>query len=413
MVKISKKALIFFILVLFFLFYVKFFYLINLPGRISNFVDQSYSGIFALIICLITLSISREKYKFKNWLLFFYLFLLLETLISVIRYPMQSFSDTMLYSSQYLILLLYIPLSASIKNDTDLKRIINLFALITIYISIMMLLQYRLYSLTGTVSMSALNNHFIQWSVSLKNGSLRVYHVMDGLSRISIILSFWLIINKRNILSIFEIVMHISNFVFGILAVYFVDQSRIYFVSMVVVLYLIVFTNTSNSGIKKWLSITAAVFLASVIFFNAINLTLNNLLSTISDSNDGSSAARLGAIGYFFVKAIGNPLLGIGIINNNEYLQIARGPFKIYNYDDVGLFGILGQFGFLGLAWYIGIIVKHFSIVRSNKGRFIPLNFVLSIAILLNCLTQSYMDSQRLIILPIELAIMEHLYKTE
>ena len=84
-----------------------------------------------------------------------------------------------------------------------------------------------------------------------------------------------------------------------------------------------------------------------------------------------------------------------------------KGPNGIYNFDDIGLFGILAAFGVIILIWYLTLLIRNFSTAKKVSDPYLKaLSFGLLIQLLICVFTESYLDVPRLFALTITMSII-------
>ncbi len=228
---------------------------------------------------------------------------------------------------------------------------------------------------------------------------LRIYSVFEGLVRIFVILVAWKIIAKQFRKSFWDII----SLLLMLGAIFYVDQSRYYLVTVLVaILSMYLIYNRNN--------LTVSSLLGTLIFGTAGLLIIFNRFGSISDSisdNTGSSFARTGAIEYYLDKIFTYPF-GLGLHTPDKgtsLYYLIKGPDGYFNYDDIGLFGTLGSLGLPGFIWYIFLTIKLVMIwiKRISSNALISglmISFVMSLTIM------SYLDRPRIIALVLTLVIV-------
>ncbi len=409
--KIKYSQLSNFTLMLFFAIYYKLLYIVPLPGKYEQFTNQSLAGYVAIAIALFYLVLWKPrnvKFNYANLMIFWFAFITLEIMVSIVKYPSQGVLQTIDYAAQFCLVLIYFPLRYYLKDKRRIKTFITGIAALTLISSMKMLEQAVVFNSTQGFSFKPLQNGWIYYGVHILNGTVRIYHVVDGLTRISILLSVWLVVERYKEISAKLKVLLIANAGVSLLAILIVSQSRVYFLTMVFLILLILFINASSNKARKWILIIAALFFGVFYYGSTITSTITNLLNTVGNSRDSSFTARIRAYTYFGGCALKNPIFGNGLICSSSYYSIARGPNQIFMYDDTGIIGVLGQFGFTGVIWYLIFVIKQIPLIRKNK--ILTINFILLINCILCMFTQGFVDVQRIIIIPITLSVSESIY---
>ncbi|WP_242954150.1 hypothetical protein [Clostridium puniceum] len=127
--------------------------------------------------------------------------------------------------------------------------------------------------------------------------------------------------------------------------------------------------------------------------------------------------ARTEALNYYIEKIINNPIIPIGLLNeanNLERFYIIHGKQGYLYESDVGIVGLAVTLGVVGLVWFILLIIKLFRIIiyvyrKKKLNEYIELVGIITFVII-NVITLIITDIERIICLPVILAIFEHVY---
>ena len=133
-------------------------------------------------------------------------------------------------------------------------------------------------------------------------------------------------------------------------------------------------------------------------------------MSQSISENTGSSFARFNAISYYLNLFKKNILFGLSMVSpdeGNSMYYFVHGQAGIFHYDDIGIIGTLTKLGVFGLIWYIYIIIKSSLLVVKTKGKNKALSVGLMIMMIISSITQSYLDSQRLMSLLFTFILIE------
>lgn len=393
----------FFIIALFLVADSRFFYLLPLPdifGGVAS--NKTFIGLISLI-CFIWMALVTKKInvgKYANLILFLYVFLLCQAFFE--KYRFQYSTSSILFNLiPFLLFLMYFTIDTFLDDGKSFELFCLLCEWITIFLSICLLLQLLVYNRIHFIFLNfTLSNWYTKYHVTA-NG--RFAGVSEGYIRIAVLISFFSILNgskKGRFIAIL-------SFLLAMLDIIFVDQSRMYIIQTVISLffmYLIAKKNKINLNVILMI-ITFALLAAAILIPN-----LNSIINTLNNSNDGSNYARIGAI-YYYLSFIGNYLFtGLGVYipdeGTSQYYFI-KGGQGIYNFDDIGIFGVLASMGVLILIWYLLVIIKNFRLSSSIKDKNEKaLAFGLSIMMLTGIFTSSYLDRERLISLVLTMAII-------
>ncbi|EOR23314.1 hypothetical protein A499_13316 [Niallia nealsonii AAU1] len=144
-------------------------------------------------------------------------------------------------------------------------------------------------------------------------------------------------------------------------------------------------------------------------------LKVNNEVSFL---NDYSLSIRFEEISFYIGQLYENFFFGMGFIpfNVSSYTDfLLRGPYAIYYKSDIGILGFLNIFGILGFLWLILLFFKIIKIASYSvkvKGSLNKNYELLSLVIfvILSSLSLSIFDIQRIIAVPILLALLDYLF---
>ncbi|NRN85379.1 O-antigen ligase family protein [Lactobacillus helveticus] len=374
----------------------KFFYLIPLPYPFSNEASNvSFSAFVAVIIFIIFLGRYQQIKVGKFGIAIGILFLIL---ISNAFYMMNVYNLnlTSAFGSQffYLMLLAYFPIIYFLKDEEQFYKFCTLLESISLILCVVLLCQNIIFKLNG--------RKFLQIAAVIGvNG--RIYSVAEGLIRISVIISAYKLLDSQ--LQVLRKKVSFFNLIVGIYSIILVDQSRIYLISIIISILTIIILGQQNKmdAIKILFYVLLAICLIYLFY-----TMFQSLLSTMSDNNNGSNYARKEAIDYYIPLVKKNFWTGIGNIVPNPSSTLfyyLKGPLGIYNYDDIGIFGIFVTLGIFGLGWYIWIIIKSLRIAK-KAVHMKALLYGLWVEIIVSVFTMSYLDYSRIVSLVLFLSIM-------
>lgn len=395
-----KNNFLFCLIILFLVSVTKFFYLVSLPYPFSN---EASNILFPAFIATLVFFIFVGDYG----RIFFGAYgksivLLFGILIfnAIYMYTQYDFSFATAFGSQffYLILLAYFPIIYYLNSWKKLCKFMNVIEVISIILCCVLLVQLVLFYSTGI--------KFIKIT-ALINGNGRIYSVAEGFIRISVLISAYKLISNKFKFS--NIKKSFINLILSVFCILNVDQSRVYFLSVAASIVIMIIL---NNGFKLKISKLFLYIVVIIGIVYLIYLISNSLLLTLGDSTNGSNYARRDAIQYYLplIKehiwtGLGNVIVG----SSNNLYSYLKGPMGIYNYNDLGIFGILVSLGILGALWYLWVIIKGWQICK-KKSNIKILNYGLFFEMLFSSLTMSYLDYERLISLLLVLVFLSYSY---
>lgn len=390
-----------FLFLLFFLIEFRGFYLVSWPSLLGGAASNKLGiAVYAIILFLVYFIQNKGKLKlgiFGNYILVFYLILILSSLVSVYLFG-YSITQVLWDILPFSILLLYFPLCEVFQKDSNYALFVKIGQITISIVSILFIIQVYKYQGLPTIFLKIEDIIPLSYIYNL-TVPLRIYSVFEGLVRIFVILVAWKIIAKQFRKSFWDII----SLLLMLGAIFYVDQSRYYLVTVLVaILSMYLIYNRKN--------LTVSSLLGTLIFGTAGLLIIFNRFGSISDSisdNTGSSFARTGAIEYYLDKIFTYPF-GLGLHTPDKgtsLYYLIKGPDGYFNYDDIGLFGTLGSLGLPGFIWYIFLTIKLVMtwIKRISSNALISglmISFVMSLTIM------SYLDRPRIIALMLTMVIV-------
>lgn len=374
---IQKKKILQFFIILTLLSVIRFFYVLPLPSILAGYYSNLYlfTIVSMLTICIYFLLYKVKMYSYGLEIILFFLILLINAIFMISFYN-YSWFKVVGNLSYFIILADYFPFMKYIEIY-GVKKFIKIIETISLILGIILISQEIIYYLTGHI--------FLKITVPA-NFSGRFYGVSEGFIRISVILSAYSIINSD-----FKIKNSLSwlNLISSISCIIFVDQSRIYLVSVVAAsLIMIALKFRSKLSLRK-----IFIVILSVV---GVVLAAMSIRTTLNDPLDGSNFARRDAISYYLLQMQRHVFTGLGVIvpgQDSWYFNFLRGPQGIYYYTDIGIFGIYASLGIFGAIWYIWVHVKGLFI----KSKYSLLKYGLFVESICSFFTLSYLDKGRLI----------------
>lgn len=387
--KITKTKILYILVSFVLISSVRFFYIIPLPfgTATSSVMLCSLCSLFAfLVLCMLYHNLNKGKY-FRE-IIFLTFLVIADGFYMKIAYNF-TFQFIFQSISPFFILLNYF-LFLKFINENGIDNFIKLIETITFFLAIILLLQKLVYEISYI--------WFIKVDMPFAYTG-RVSNISDGLIRISVILSAYKLISK-NISK-----LSVLNFILSGICVLFIDQSRIYALSVLTaIIVMIILKNSKEISIFK---VIISILIIMFIIYGAFYF-INSLSNALNDSDNISSSIRRNALNYYFSIMHDHFWTGLGIASNlsvnNPYFTFIRGPLGLYSYSDLGIFGIYASLGILGALCYIWIILK--GIILSKKSIIWVLNYGLLTEILISAFTMSYLDKPRLISLVLVLVFI-------
>lgn len=387
---VKKKTIDNFLLVLYIVVNCRLFYLVSLPGKFGGAASNKLlEALVALMIFTVTAFLHKKIVvgKFGYWISALYLILIVNAVSIEVKYSYKL--TTVIWPLiQFLILLMYFPLKDYLKVKKNRDFFIKAAEICSIILSVLFLIQRFTYK--------GYDSNFLKISEMISRRhyympylGLRIYSVFDGFLRVFVIVAAYRIIKNQFKKCRLDIVTFLSV----LMAIVFVDQSRFYLITVIVTCVFMFFYHNKLRIKRKVFYIMGIVLVltAGVLF-----IKVKSIFGSMN-MESGSTYARLGAISYYAKKVAFNPL-GLGLAvpapKTPEYYFV-KGPDGIFNYDDIGLFGVLGSLGIPGFIWYVGFAVKNLLIAINSKcDKCLKLGITVSFIIAMPLM--SYLDAARI-----------------
>lgn len=369
----------------------RFFYITPLP---KFFLQESSNvmcgAFFSVIIFVLFILLNKQlqlgKYGIEIWIL--YIIVLVNCVYMYVTYK-YTITNLFYCIVPFLILLGYFPIIQFAKNRSNYFFLLKTIEVIALILSIILLLQKYKYDTN--------NDIFLKINLPL-NFTGRFYNVSEGIIRIAVIISAYQIISKNIRL------LSLINLVFCALSIFLVDQSRIYLLSVIIGIFVMIIMNIVYSNKKS--NVMIYVLLVAIGLFLIYSL-YTSLTTTLNNFNDGSNYARRDAVTYYLSVIKDHLWTGLGLYVPNigeAYSDFIKGPLGIYNYSDIGILGILASLGLGAVIWYIWCLIKGLILSLKASDKVLCLGLISEMFI--SMFTMTYFDSSRQCSLMLVLALL-------
>lgn len=381
----------------------RFFYLCPLPSNLSGSASNKLLlGIFA-IICVVGMSILGNKFKLGHYgflIIGFYIILVIHMFVIKKTFD-YNIKTIVAYYLPYIILIMYFTSIKLLEDKENFIEFIKIIEIIIVILSIILITQLYIYNKYHRIFLNfTLSDWYTIYHIDAKG---RFYSVVEGINRVAIPLAmynFYIGSKSGKFYSLVALIM-------GLLNVVIVDQSRVYFIQEVVaIIVMIIVVYGKKITLNKLLYSLIAITISIVVLWSKIK----SIIITIIDY-DGSAYARNDAIRYYLDIGKSYLLSGMGVAipdkGSINYFLI-KGPNGVYNYDDIGIFGVFASMGIIVVIWYLIVTVKNFLVSSKINDTYMKsLAYGLSSIMLTGLGTMSYLDSARIISLLLTMVVIE------
>lgn len=376
------------------------------------FPEKLYSGdrIF-LSLALLSVSVFIILVHYRRYLLFrkglfettcfsLFLLLLVQAVFSFVRYnqPMFFVVKEALY---YVVVLFLYFVFIQFQNRMKTEQMIESFIKASLLCSLIAVVAFFLYSYCeiNLLKFSTAENH-------LRNGTLR-FDVGKNIVFIGMIASLTKLIRNEHSK------IDVLNIVLGTIHICFVMKTR-----TVVFYFLILFALCPFfvAGAKvKWKWVSVVLFVITSLFAVAFFQKLVNVWISLW-SDDVGNVVRIEAIQFYLKQFCESPIFGMGFISNNSdslVSNLLKGENGNFYRDDVGLIGLMNEFGIVGVFWLGCFFKKTLWFVRGKadlSSNVVKMLIVYSVISLPNLCV---MDSQRVILIAVIMIFIEYIYRED
>lgn len=401
------------ILNLFFLFliasYLKFFYLIPLPGGFGLRVNQIIPMLLTNVtVVLFIYDILTWKFSdfFYKYIICFMCFLGIEIVYTVAKYPGEPIVNSIKEVTTYTNLFSYcVFIKIARKNyDYFLKVLVNSCT----FVAFCFIVQCLLFNFAGLKLLRINRFDYGEILLDYRNGRIRL--IASDLVTFVGMLSIGLYYSRDN--SKKQKKRYLINVFTTVLYELFSSQTRsslLGFITFFVLTSLIV----GGKNKKKKLFFSFVIITCLIAASGFIINFFGNIRSSIINKTDYSMYHRIFAYGYYISTTLKSPLFGIGLLNDeplvNAYERIVHGnDYFSYCYSDVGFVGTVGKLGILGGLFYIlPMFVCLHRYLQTRKFEKNPIFFVIFLIIAFSLINLSFFDAERIMLFPILMCISE------
>lgn len=408
--KINKKGLGYYILfIATILLWYQFFYYIDLPQSIDNILKiDNFMPIVSIVSLWIVffLLFTRNKVikkhnEFFNYIYCLIVVVLLLIIYSILKYPKQTIFTTFKIGMSFLVIVFSVSVLMMLEKNRKMVafwEIVNLTAFLwylTVIIQIVYYLQHRVFL-------------FDFWTYFERYFNHGIYGLRINLHAFGNIMILYNLINlyyKKGL----KRYWHIINFIIGLIALVFIQQTRALYVYITVCIICLILKN-------KKVSLKISLILISVyilVFTNVISSFIDSF--SIYGNRSISTTARIYSIQYYFQCFFRNPIFGNGLADGFKgtvYASVEHGSLRTAYYSDVGFIGLLANTGILAFIIFVWPVVRLIKQYEKTK-MYMPddqkdFMFVSIIYLIITSLTYLVTTSKNAILFPILIGYFEY-----
>ena len=281
---------------------------------------------------------------------------------TIIAFPDQSISSTVIGALPYLSIILVYPFICIMLTYGD-DHLLKLFNSIAVLWYGILIVQSVVYLFSRRILLTT------PWLSTRFNGFMRINLYDYG--SVMILYNFCKLYSFSS--SRIKKIVHFIFFIMGLFSLIFVGQTRGFYVSILGCLLIIILysgRNQHNRFVRNMflISIGVLIVLSSGMIpsvFSSFDLVGEHGMST---------SYRMYGYNYYWNYFLNHPIFGMGFAFGGNYPSIVRGPMGWAASTDVGFVGQLGKIGIFIVPIYVGmcsrllyIIVKMRNIISRNE----------------------------------------------
>lgn len=329
------------------------------PFRITNIV------IVMMLFLLFAWRGSNNEYKALKSRIMPFFFVGAFCLLAEIVYSMycysQTFMEVLVCWEPYIYLLLVGPL-LYVFSSRKAEKILYIIALITAVGILLRLVQAVAYNVNGLVIFPTL----IEYGVSgIRNDNVRLS--MTSLAYVSTVVLFYYVLCSKK-----KKVYHWILLGTNLMAYLYMAQSRVMIAVIGITLIAMYWAKVKPKNRQLWV---LGILLVLCIILGCTDY-LSDYVSSFSVDSEfggGSTLTRLLAIEYYWNSPYRSPILGMGFINEGDYLRYlilhrTNTSMQAY-YSDIGVLGLYFNLGLIGIALYAYFFARLFKALRLGLAK--------------------------------------------
>ncbi|ARW23996.1 hypothetical protein S101189_00531 [Pediococcus acidilactici] len=393
---------------------INFFDLINTQTSfLASFTSYSQKKLL-LVVAFIYIFIRSIAYgidfrRKKNYFLFVALFLIswLAVLLATVSTYGQPVIKTFFVSYYFLLIVLYFPFSEAISSKESWINLMKIFTNFAFILSLIKIFQSIFISKFGKVIFFMSNNDY-NTATSMrfvKLGFTRMPSSSDFIF-VALLLIIFSIVSGLNLFNRWKYTLYIGVYVAFI---FLVGQTRSYIVMTMLVLLLFILWFINRHFGRDLVILTLGILTIPVLYFMVkfiINIIFGN------SSRGISLSIRQEAMRYYLQNISLHKWFSIGFARDDVFPNLVHnkhvdiiGNVYSYNYDDVGMIGLIAQYGWLGVFNILVYFVTTVSLFIKSHSKYLFL--VVFVLIFGSWISTSLFDPQRILYLPLLLVLMD------
>lgn len=414
-ITIKVKNIILFGVALVILTDLCFWYLVDIPNIFTSFIGKEQKNMVVILsIGLFLFCIQkngRSKNKYSSKFIKYYTICAVSAffvlgIYSALIYINQDIFAGFRLSAYLLVILLAYPLFWIFNKYQGYDRVLKVVNYIYFIWYLIVLVQSILYAANGTIICQYM---FTRKYYSLRYDKLRMS--LNILGNFMILYNFYLVIQRKKRFR--KKIFNIIQIVLGMYCLFNIQMTRIYQISILVSMAIILITNERKLGKRILILLIGIVGIGAIASTGVISTFLDSF--ALDGDLGGSTLERFNAYYYYFEKIMANPILGFAFPHPDYYAAVEHGVRNAYYISDTGIVGSAAQLGIFVVPLYIGLLIRMIYICyKINKKGEYEINSLLFgiLTFMLICIaTLSILIPATIIFVPFVVAIFEYSYR--
>ncbi len=376
---------------------------------IKLFLNTEYEKMLIALIAIISFLLMIPKLwiwktykKIAIYTIFFLLAISIELIVSFFKYPLQNVNISNLISSSFYLFipLLYMPLLYVFEKSDGYEGILNILSYIAVTWFIILIFQVIWYEAGGNFFLKNISGNVRFFTIRIKIGNINTFLIFYSVRQL-------LMHKKQNRLIDYLVV------ILGISSLCLIQQTRTVIIATIVAVVFMIMANIKSSS-NYVIGIGIVVLIMGGIC--AVGIFDTFVRSFSLNGNEGfSTLNRLNEYSYYWKLFWKNKVFGFGFIppwRTNPYYNIRAGISGVYFTDDVGIVGMLAQFGLLStfffVGWFCNVVARIIKHYRKHESSNYLLSVGLTVFVFISMVSVFVMDQQRIIFMAFYIAIIEY-----
>jgi len=187
----------------------------------------------------------------------------------------------------------------------------------------------------------------------------------------------------------------VLNIIFTTFQIIVINKTRTMILYMIMMVFIMILFDRKMNMLSK---VTVSILIAGCIL--GVILSTDSFVGNVTSyfNSDAGIMMRFNTIEFYMNQFFQKPLLGMGLISSSRDVvgwQLLYGPAGYYHRDDVGIVGLLNQYGICGLMWMMAFFAAVWRNYKRKNGLNATVVCNITIFLLVTLINLSFLDTQR------------------